>query len=667
MSALSKREIHSALPTYLFPLIIFSTIFIIFRSSLGNGFVEWDDNDYILNSHFIRSFSLDNIREMFTNSHTGIWHPVTWFSHAIDYQLFGLDPMGHHFIGIIFHGFNAIWVYFIFIRLATIIQPGWDKVTPLFLGGIVTALLFACHPLRVESVAWASEKKDLLSAFFILPTFLTYLNFTNHQESKFKNRWYFLTLILFILSLMSKPMVVTFPVLLLIIDAFILNRTAGLKTIVPILIEKIPFFIISLTFGILAIFSQTGSGAIVSLETLTLDNRLLNAIRVLIFYISKTIYPQSLVPLYPLPMDLSLGDHRIIFALAIFFGITLICIKLWKNEKPLCLAAWLYYLVAVLPIIGLIQVGRQGAADRYTYLPTLSFYFLLGGCIAWFLIKYSPAFKKKFYVFLGLIIGGGILTGLAIKTDKQIKVWNNSETFSASIIKVYPNKIPLAHFKMARIYKSRGLREKAKEEYHLALKINPNYHSSLNDLGLMAMDEGHLKEAESFFRSGLKIRPDEVFNTNLGTLFIKKKQYQLAEEYLIKALSLNPEYSDAHNNLGMVYLHFGKLKMAENHFRSAIQFNPNFIQAFGNLGVMYKKTGNLPKAEVALVRALYLDSTNSDILNLLGEVYLQAGLKEIAITKFKEALKFKRNHSLAKANLVGLASLENNNQINSRE
>ena len=662
MSALGKSKINSAFPPYLFPLLIFAVVFIIFRSALGNGFVDWDDDDYILSNNFIRSFSLDNIREMFTNSHTGNWHPLTWLSHAIDYNLFGLDPAGHHLIGIIIHAVNAVWVYFIFLHLASVIQPRWAKCIPLYFGGLAAALFYGCHPLRVESVVWASERKDLLSAFFILPAFLTYLKFTNLREVGFNIRWYLLTIVLFILSLMSKPMVVTFPMLLLIFDAFILNRMACFNRIIPIVLEKIPFFIISLAFGIIAIFSQQGSGAMVSIESLTLDTRLLNAIRVISFYINKTIWPQSLAPLYPFPKNLSLGDPQIIFALIVFIGVTLICIKLWKNKKSFWLAAWLYYLVSLLPVIGLIQVGRQGAADRYTYLPTLSFYLLFGGCVAWLLIKYSSAFKKNTHLVLSLIAGGIILSGLAVITDKQIGVWENTETFSAGVIKVFPNQVPLAHLKMGRVYKNKGWRTKAKEEYDIALQINPNYSSPLNDLGLMAMEEGRLKEAESYFRSGLKIQPDEIFNTNLGTLFMRKKQYQLAEEYLLKALALNPEYSDAHNNLGIVYHHFGKLKPAENHFKSAIQFNPDFMQAFGNLGVLYKSTGDLPKAEESFANALAIDSTNPDILNLLGEVYLQAGLIDMANMEFQAALQSNGNHLPAKKNLAKLESLKISNQ-----
>ena len=457
-------------------------------------------------------------------------------------------------------------------------------------------------------------------------------------------------------------MVVTFPIILLIFDAFIFNRIVSFKTIVPILVEKIPFFIISLVFGIIAIFSQSGSGAMVSVETLTLDTRLLNAVRAVSFYINKTIWPHSLVPLYPFPKNLSLGDPEIIFALIVFIGITLICLKLRKNKKPFLLAAWLYYLVSVLPVIGIIQVGRQGAADRYTYLPTLSFYLLFGGLVAWLLMKYSLNFKEKTNIYLGVIASGIIIYGLAVVTDKQIGVWKNTETFSASVINVFPNQVPLAHFKMGRVYKTKGWREKAKEEYEIALQINPNYRSPLNDLGLMAMEEGRLKEAESYFRSGLKIRPDEIFYTNLGTLFMRKKQYQLAEVHLLKALAINPQYSSAHNNLGMVYRHFGKLKPAESHFKSAIQFNPGFIQAFGNLGVLYKSTGDLQKAEEELAHALAIDSKNPDILNLLGEVYLEAGLIDMANIEFQAALQPNGNHLPAKANLAKIESLKNSNR-----
>ena len=224
---------------------------------------------------------------------------------------------------------------------------------------------------------------------------------------------------------------------------------------------------------------------------------------------------------------------------------------------------------------------------------------------------------------------------------------------------MYPDSVPMAHFKIARVYKARGWRARAKQEFFAAIKINPSYHLPLNDLGLMAMEEGRLEDAEAFFRSGIALSPDHVFHTNLGNLFMLKKQHQLAQEHLLKALEAKPDYSDAHNNLGMVYLYFGKFGLAEDHFKSALENRPSFMQALANLGVLYKKTGYLPKAEAAFYQALALDPVNPDILNALGEVYLKAGLNGRAIKAFKTALRLMPDHALAKANLDGLLPPEN--------
>ncbi len=651
MPAPEKRKVNTGFPAKLFPILIFATVFIFFKGALKNGFVEWDDGDYVLRNLFIQSFSLDNIREMFTNSNTGNWHPVTWISHAIDYHFFGLNPVGHHFTGIILHSINAVWVYLLFLRLTSRVQPGWANGMPLYLGGLVAALLYGCHPLRVESVVWASERKDLLSAFFILPAFLAYLSYTGTQVPATRKRWYLIVTGLFILALLSKPMVVTFPVTLLILDVFLLNRITDIRKFLPLIWEKIPLFLLSFIFGIIAIFSQKGAGAMAPLDSLGLVARLLNAVRAMIFYINKTLWPDSLVPVYPFPTGLRLVDPGFYLAFAALSGLSLFCYWMWKRGRPVWLAVWLYYILTVMPVIGILQVGRQGAADRYTYLPTLSFYFLAGAGIVWLLQNFIGTSYSKRCVAFVLVVGGLTIGGLGFLTNMQIGIWKNSETLWRWTMMAYPHQVPMAHFKMARIYNKEGRRDKAKQEFLTALEINPNYTLPLNDLGLMAMEEGRLDEAESYFRSGLALSPDNVFHTNLGNLFMRRKQFQLAKEHLLNALKVKPDYSDAHNNLGMVYLYFDKFKLAEDHYKSAIKYRPRFMQALANLGILYKNTGHLSKAEVALTQALEIDPANPDILNALGEVYLKAGLIDQAIKEFKVALKFNPGHALAKAHL----------------
>lgn len=655
MSSPVNREIKTGLSSALFPIFVFAAVFLVFKGALQNGFVAWDDDEYILSNPFIRSFSLDNLREMVANSNTGNWHPVTWLSHAVDYKFFGLNPVGHHFVGIIFHGLNAVWVYFIFLRLASIAQPRWAGSLPLYLGGMLAALLYGCHPLRVESVVWASERKDLLSAFFILPAFLAYLSYVGAKDSGSGRRWYWFTAVLFILSLMSKPMMVTFPAVLLILDAFPLNRIEDGKRFLRLIWEKIPFFLLSFAFAVIAIVSQRGAGAAVPVEGLALDVRFLNAVRAAIFYIYKTLWPHSLVPLYPYPNGLNLGDPRFLSAFAVLIGLSLFCFWMWKRKRPVWMAAWLYYLGTILPVIGILQVGRQGAADRYTYLPTLSFYLIAGAGAAWLLKKYSATSWAKVSFAAVLAAGGLAIGGLAVITNKQIGVWENTETFAKRVIKVYPNKAPVAHLKLARVYQERGWRDRAKREFLAALKINPYYKSALNDLGLMAIEDGLLDDAESYFRSGIAFRTDDIILTNLGRLFLLKKQRQLAEKYFLEALTLNPGNPEALNNLGMTFFFFGKFEKAEERYKAAIKIRPRFMQAFANLGLLYKKTGRLSQAEAALAQALAYDSDNPDILSALGEVYLLAGLTDRAIKEFKAALKIRPNHASAKAHLKSLA------------
>ena len=657
MAGPSHKKQQSEIGSRLIPLIIFLIVVVVFRGATQNGFVDWDDNAFVSKNLFIRSFSPENIWEMFANFHTGNWHPITWLSHALDYRPFGLNPAGHHLTGIIFHGFNAVWIYFIFLRLGSMGEPRWQGGRALHFGALFAALLYACHPLRVESVVWASERKDLLSAFFMFPAVLTYLSFIRAKDFRLRMRWRSCTIVFFALALMSKPMVVTFPVILLILDFFPLKRLVDLKSFFRLIWEKLPFFLLSLVFGLITILTQKVSGAVVPLGNLSLDARLLNAVRASMFYIEKTLWPYPLVSLYPYPKGLSLGNPFILANVLAFLALLWWCLLMWRKGKPVWLASWMYYIVTVLPVIGVIQVGGQGAADRYTYLPTLSFYFLLGLGVVKILTRYSGAIMAR-KIFLTVMIAGGLALGvLAVLTDKQVRIWKDTETMWSWAVKIYPNEVALPHLILGRDYLKRGLREKAKEKYFLARRISPSYASPLNDLGLMALDEGGIDKAEVYFRKGIDIKPDAVFHTNLGLVYFSKNQFQKAKEQYLIALEFDPAYSKAHNNLGMIFQREGKLIQAENHYKKAIEVDPDFMEAFANLGLLYKNYRILPWAELALLEALRRNPENPILNNAMGEVYFMAGLFDLAKSKFDDALKVHPGFSPALRNLENLESL----------
>lgn len=640
------------------PFLIFTAVVLVFRNALSNGFVDWDDGDYVFNNKFIRSFSPDNLREMFTNVETANWHPVTWLSHAFDYLMFGLNPAGHHFVGIILHGLNAVWVYFIFLRLGALAKPDWKGKNYLLFGGAMAALLFACHPLRVESVVWASERKDLLSAFFMFPAVLTYLSFVAATDPGARKRWYFYTALLFVLALMSKPMVVTFPVVLLILDIFPLKRLVDIKSFFRLLWEKAPFFILSLACGILAILTQKVSGAVVPVEGLGLDTRLLNAARAFLFYLWKTIWPYHLVPLYPYPKGITIWNPVILVEVISFLMLPALCLLMWRRGKKIWFVAWLYYFVTVLPVIGILQVGRQGAADRYAYIPTLSFYILVGLGITLLLKNYSNIPRAK-QIFISVLVAGGIVLGtLTFLTDRQVAVWRDTETLWLRVTAVYPRKVPVAHFNLGRLYQQMGWREKAKKEYNISWQSNPKYIKPLNHLGLMAMEEGNLEKAEMYFRKGIESLPDAILHTNLGLVFFQKKELSLAKEQFLIALKINPQYSQANNNLGMVYGREGKFEKAESYYKKAIKSDPDSVEAFANLGILYRDSGSLSQAESVLVDALNLNPENPVIHNVLGEVYLMAGLNDLAEKKFREALTFNPGYQPALKNLEKLTAVD---------
>ncbi len=472
---------------------------LVYIPALANGFVSLDDWDYVVQNPFIRRIDLSFFRSVFTETHVYNWHPLTMISYAVDYSLWGLDPFWYHLENVIFHTANTLLAGLLGARLAkSYLGNRGREAGPLnlFFTALVTALFFGLHPVHVESVAWISERKDVLFTFFFLLSLLSYISYTTAKKTQ--GLYYAASLFFFGLSVMSKPMAVTLPLILIIIDYCPLERgVAPVRSI----IEKIPFFALSALSGILTIWAQSAGGALTTLEAIPFPVRLLVALRGYAFYLYKLVVPAGLVPLYPYPENVSASGIEYIGSFSLIFIITAVCIATFRRYRFLS-AAWAFYLITLLPVIGIVQVGSQPAADRYMYLPSLAL-FLMAGILAGYLASRPPV-KKRAYIVAGATV---ILTAaLSIMTVRQISVWKDPVTLWSHVIKVYPDSY-LARYNLGGVYKAYGDFDRAIFYFTEALALRPDFSEALNNRGAAYIMTGDNKRAATDFGKAVEADP----------------------------------------------------------------------------------------------------------------------------------------------------------------
>jgi len=399
-------------------------VFSVYGQILSHQFLNWDDDNYVVNNTNIEHFG----SWMLTSLSVSNWHPLTWFSYTLDYALFGLSPWGFHLSNLILHLLNSLLVFGLFLWGLGRFYPDSSQRLR-YLAAIIAAALFAVHPQHVEVVSWVSERKELLCFFFSISSLWLFL------LSETRRSAYLWSLLFFLLALSAKAMAVTLPLLFFLWDwqrgkAFWLNFQ-----------EKLPFFILSLIVAVLTILAQSDSSAIISLSSLSIEERLLNAAHSLFFYLQKWLMPLSLSPYYIFPSPLSWHNPQIISALVAILAISGFCVVLWRKQKYNLVASWIFYIVALIPVLGLLQVGSQAAADRYAYLPTLGFYWLLAlALISW------PTYRRWLLLFLSL---WGL--GLGLIAYQQATLWQHDFSLWRYAVLNTPQSIT-AHVKLANTY-----------------------------------------------------------------------------------------------------------------------------------------------------------------------------------------------------------------------
>jgi lipoprotein NlpI len=580
-------------------LISFITI-LVYLPSLQNDFVNWDDHKFVYKNHNIWSLDVEFLPWMFTTFHAGEWIPLTWLSYALDYAVWGLNPLGYHLTSIIFHGLNTFIVvilitFLVNIRMKEILskRTGTDNKgysTNAIITGCVTGFLFGLHPLHVESVAWISERKDVLYTLFFLLSIIWYLKYTSSPQKQ-RLPAYSLCILFFFLSLISKPMAVTLPAVLIILDVHPLGRLhvkSSIRSQRSLVIEKLPFFGMSIVSSVMVIFAKQADKAILPLKVYPFGERLLVAFHSIGFYLYKMIWPKDLVPLYPFPSDISIFKPEYAGTIIFFIIVTTFCIYSWKSQK-IWFAVWAYYVVTLLPVLGIIQTGPQAAADRYTYMPSLGPFLLVGLSMTFIYRKVSSS--NYSFEPVKILLGAFsvfLICYLSFLTFQQIKIWKNSLSLWRTEIAKFPEAF-IAYRGIGSAYESMGDHKQALRNFNKALELNPADSRSYLERGKVRELLGGYSGAREDFEKAIEINP--VFEQayyNLGVIYdYYLGNPQRALEHYSTAIQLSPEYALAYNNRGVIYATMKDYHLALKDFNAAIQINNKDSVAFYNRGFVY--------------------------------------------------------------------------------
>jgi hypothetical protein len=538
-------------------------------------FISLDDETYVVNNiHVATGLSFANVVWAFSSVHSGNWHPLTWVSHMLDVQIYGLNPAGHHLTNVFIHIFATVLLYVLLYRL-----------TSSSFRSFLVACLFAIHPAHVESVAWVAERKDVLSAFFFFTTLLLYVEYVKRKSWIF----YILALLSFCFGLMSKPMLVTLPVVMMLIDHWPLRRymfyhdgdyEAKASALVTCLFrsirDKMPFFVISLLSSVVTIYAQARGGAVVSVDLFPLALRIENAFNSYVKYMAKMVWPVDLGVYYPYRPAMSMWPF--IGSLLTLIIVTAVVLRGIKRY-PYLLTGWMWFLVTLLPVIGVIQVGGQSMADRYTYIPFVGLFVI----IVWGFAEFFKSIPYGKWMQCSAVIV--VLALLSFATWRQIGYWRDDLSLYRHTLAVSGGSYVI-HYNLGRAYYLRGSHAEAVTQYRSALMFNPGSDEAYNNLGLSLFDMGHVDEAIGAFTSALRFN---VYNAdtrnNLGIAYVSKGMINEAVEEFKKITVINPSFYVAYNNLGRTYFNMGLLDEAIGEYMKAIAINPGYHEAQANLQV----------------------------------------------------------------------------------
>ncbi len=578
----------------------------VFWPVLGHEFITLDDRAYVVeNQHIQAGLTWDGVRWAFTTFHGANWHPMTWLSHMLDIQRYGLDPRGHHLSSLLLHAASAALLFLVLSRMTGAVWPS-----------VLAAVIFAIHPLRVESVAWVAERKDVLSAFFGFLTLLAYHWFT--QQSGLLR--YMLVVAMFAAGLMAKPMLVTVPCLLLLLDIWPLGRWGRVST-ARLLAEKLPLFALTAASSIVTLIAQQRLGAMRPMEWLPFGTRVANAVVSCVAYLGKYVWPERLAVFYPHPAG-ALSAWQVVGAAALLIVVSA-AVAMWARRRPYLAVGWLWYLGTLVPVIGLVQVGSQGMADRYTYLP------LIGITIAvvWGVAELTSRWRRAAV----MVACGVMVIALAIGTRQQMAYWRNSLTLFEQALRVTTNNA-LAHYNVGVALRARGRLDEAIAHYAEALRIKPNYVEAHVNLGVLLASRGNWDEAVSHYTEALRFQSDSAeAHNNLGIALARQRRLDEAVAHFEVALRIQPEYVEAHNNLGGALIGQERWGEAVAHCREALRLRPGYAKAHVNLGHALAGQGRVDEAIVHLNEALRIAPDSAEAQQGLAAILSRQSKPEEAV------------------------------------
>jgi len=597
---------------WLYPLTVVIATSVSFLPVLSNGFVEWDDLESLIENPYYRGLGWDQVRWMFTTFLMGPYQPLSWLTFGLDYWLWGMNPVGYHLTNLIIHTANAVFFYFISRQLLSMAlsKPSSQADWRLNLSAVVSALVFAIHPLRVESVAWATERRDVLSGFFYLWTLVVYLRAqSTRQANAPARRWMYAGLAVYLLSLLSKATAITLPLVLLLIDIYPLKRLAwnpwrwfGNATR-NVLAEKLPFVLVASVFAAIAWFGQQHVSAFRSLDSYGVTSRLNQTLFGASFYLWKTLVPWNLSPLYEIPPEFNPWNLRIIVGAMTTITITLALYR-FRFRWPAGLACWLYYLIVLSPFLGIIQAGPQLVADRYSYLSCMSWAVLAGGMLCYALGYSSHRAAVVRFTWGAVAIAGLIL--LASFTWNQTQFWRDTATLWNRVLELDP-KSSIAHYNLARFLAREGKETEAISHYRQALSIRPNDPDAHNNLGLLLARQGQVAASLREFRKAAEINPAyaKAF-FNIGRVLAREGDLDNAVRNYKHALALSPREAEIHLRLGTVLAARGNVDEAIHNLQEALRLRPDSADAHVALARILAAQGRSEQAEFHYRAALQL-------------------------------------------------------------
>lgn len=598
-------------------VIVFLT-FTVYFQVIGFEFVNYDDGAYVTENEFVRSgLTWENIQWAFrfeSAEVTGNWHPLTWLSLMTDVSLFGAKPGLLHAINVLFHCANALLLYGVLLLMTGAQRPA-----------LFVAAVFAIHPLHVESVAWISERKDVLSTFFCLLAILCHVRFISVR------RWPWLAagLVCFLLSLLSKQMYVTLPFLLLLLDYWPLRRTellspdrpaADARRLAQLAAEKLPWLLMALTFCVIAFAGQHRGGAVGSLQEYTILQRCLNAIVCYVVYLRQTFWPSGLAVFYPYPKELpwiSAGLAAVFLA-----TLTATAVRL-RHRFPELIVGWLWYLGTLVPVAGLIQIGRQRMADRYMYFPIIG----LLMAVAWGVARISAdsTRRRELVKWVAVLL----IAALSWQAHQQTGVWSNSLSLFSHAAEVAESA--LAHTKLGYDKAQAGKTDAAANHLNRALRIDPDYVAAHSSLGNLCLAEGNPEQAIRHFLKVVDLEPGHAeAHYNLGIIYSRSGQLEQAVRHYQEALIAAPQNAEIHTNMAIAKVMMNHTSDARKHLQVALDLKPQLPQANMLMASLHEDSGRFEQAIHCLQVVLEHQPDTPQLRERLAELFRKTGQNDKA-------------------------------------